>query len=124
MRVSKWNPVKEIELAALAMPTLKAAAAMVADEARRRVPVGTSRPAAKNGKDWSAREAGALRDSIRVVTLDDNPLKGVRVYAGSRAVYYARFVEYGTAKMWARPFLRVALQSKKAEILQMISGGR
>lgn len=124
MRVSNWKPIKESELAAAALPTLKAAGELVAQDARRRVPIGTSRPAAKGGKDWTAREAGALRNSIRVVTLHDNPMKGVRIYAGSRKVYYARFVEYGTVKMRARPFLRVALQAMKSSILSLVGKGK
>jgi HK97 gp10 family phage protein len=123
MRVVNWKPIKEEELAAQALPTLKAAGEIVAADARRRVPVGKSRPAAKGGKDWTAREAGALKASIRVVTLNDNPMKGVRVYAGSHKVFYARFVEYGTVNMQAHPFLRPALMASKADILALFRGG-
>ncbi len=124
MRVARWNPVKESDLADQSMETLQAAAELVADAARRLVPVGTSRPAAKGGKDWTARQAGALRDSIRVVRLHGDPKHNVRIYAGSRTVFYARFVEYGTHNMRARPFLRPALQAMKSQILSLLRGGR
>lgn len=38
----------------------------------------------------------------------------------SQDAYYARFVEFGTAKMAARPFLRPAFEAKKGEAVQAI----
>lgn len=74
---------------------------------------------ASGGAPWTEREPGTLRDSIRKVKLSDVP-GNVRVYAGNFYAYYARFVEYGTAKMRARPFLRPAFQSKEGQALGRI----
>ncbi len=78
-------------------------------------------PAGK-GK-WSGRDAGALRDSIRAVRLYGDDRKNIRVYAGSRKVFYARFVERGTVKMKKRPYLRPALSSSKPEIKRILLYG-
>jgi HK97 gp10 family phage protein len=47
----------------------------------------------------------------------------IRVYAGSKEVFYARFVEYGTAKMKARPYLRPALNEIKSSIIGIMESG-
>ncbi|OPX99514.1 MAG: hypothetical protein A4E60_02754 [Syntrophorhabdus sp. PtaB.Bin047] len=124
MRVARWNPEKTNKaIYGNAMDRLETLGDAVADKARSLVPVGKSRARYKNGKDWSEREAGALRASIRVVRLKGDPKKNIRVYAGSRKTYYARFVEYGTAKMKARPFLRPALKAAKAMAKAILMGG-
>lgn len=112
MRVAFWNPTKaDKEIKANIMQHLQSLAESVADDARRRVPVGKNIPAGK-GK-WSKREAGALKKSIRVVRLHGDPKLNVRIYAGNREVFYARFVEYGTVKMRAMPYLRPAMAAAK-----------
>ncbi len=116
MRVASWNPKEADErLRGNVMERLQAIGEKVAQDARGRVPVGKDVPQGK-GK-WSKREAGALKKSIRVVRLHGDPKMNVRVYAGNREVYYARFVEYGTVKMKAKPFLRPALNAAKKDLL-------
>jgi HK97 gp10 family phage protein len=123
MRVSNWNPKRfDGEIIAAGMDRLEQAAEVIAEEARRRVPVGTSRPGKKGGKAWTAREAGALKRSIRVVRLRNDERRNIRVYAGNREVYYARFVEYGTVKMKAKPYLRPALNASKSRIQGLLRG--
>ena len=124
MRVSNWNPQKfDSEFAAASMDRLKAAAEVIAEKARQRVPVGTITRPAGTGKYWMEREPGSLKKSIRVVTKTDSNSRNVRVYAGNSKVFYARFVEYGTIKKGARPFLRPALNSSKAEIKSILEKG-
>jgi HK97 gp10 family phage protein len=122
MKVS-WNPdVITAEIEKEAMDRLEKAAEGIASKARSLVPVGKDVPAGK-GK-WSKREAGALRKTIRVVRLKGDPKLNIRVYAGNKGeVFYARFVEYGTVHMKARPFIRPALNSSKAEILSTVENG-
>jgi len=96
------------------MDRLQTIAEHVASDARSRVPVGKDIPQGR-GK-WSKREAGALKKSIRVVRLHGDPKMNVRVYAGNRDVFYALWVERGTVKMKARPFLRPALNAAKREL--------
>ncbi len=116
MRVAHWDPkIADSEIKEKVMDRLQIIAEGVAQRARQSVSVGKDIPQGK-GK-WSKREAGALKKSIRVVRLHGDPKMNVRVYAGNREVYYARFVEYGTVKMGAHPFLRPALNAAKKEIL-------
>jgi HK97 gp10 family phage protein len=124
MRVANWNPkAGDKEIMGNAMDRLEKAANVVAEKARQKCAVGVSRPGTKDGKDWTAREAGALKKSIRVVRLHGDPKRNVRVYAGNREAFYSRFVEYGTVKMKAKPFLRPALNSSKAEIKNILENG-
>lgn len=91
-----------------------AGARIVAKEAKSRVPV----------------DSGLVRSRIRVMS---NPQQqrqaraesvvGVRRSGKARKdqdPYYWRFVEFGTRKMRARPFLRPALEAKRNEATQMI----
>jgi hypothetical protein len=98
----------------------------VADSARRSCPVGTlSRPMYKRGpyagKPWTARDAGALKKTIRVrqkTSKSGKPLKrksNVRVYAGNYLVYYASIVEHSV-----KPFLRVSLINSHSAIKSIL----
>lgn len=130
MRVSNWHPEKyDKEIAGSAMDRLRAAAQVVAREARGRCPTGSiSRPMYKSGpyanQPWTARDAGSLKRTIRVVE-KKGPEEGamlfesrnVRVYAGTYIVYYASIVEH------TRPFLRPALEASKGAIAGIIRGG-
>ncbi|WCP71556.1 HK97-gp10 family putative phage morphogenesis protein [Sphingomonas hankookensis] len=88
---------------------LTAGAEEIAQEARRLAPVAT----------------GALRDSIQVMSSREDMQSYVKSRAGERIVYigsvgsdpdgdvyYARYIEYGTARTAAHPFLRPALAAK------------
>jgi len=124
MRVSNWNPAAgDTQIMKASMERLQAAAEVIAQGARANVPIGKSRPKYLNGKDYTAREAGALRASIRVVRLHGDTRRNVRVYAGSKKVYYARFVEMGTYKMRARSFLRTAVNQSKGAIRSILLNG-
>ncbi|MHB8110493.1 MAG: HK97-gp10 family putative phage morphogenesis protein [Syntrophorhabdaceae bacterium] len=118
MKVKDWAPEKiTAEIEKKVMDRLESAAQRVAEKARSLVPVG--KDVTGKGK-WSKREAGALKNTIRVVRLKGDPKQNIRVYAGNRDVYYARFVEYGTVKMKAKPFMRPALNASKAEIKAIV----
>jgi HK97 gp10 family phage protein len=123
MRVANWNPkVGDKEIFGNAMDRLQKAAEVVASNAKARCPVGKNVSGKVGGKDWTARESGALKASIRVVLLYGDDKRNIRLYAGSRKVFYARFVEYGTTKMSAKPFLRPALNSSRSQIKSIIEG--
>lgn len=65
-----------------------------------------------------ATDTGRLINSINV-----RPVQGelsVEVKAGGGIVKYARMLEFGTAKMAARPFLFPALEKNKARIKKRI----
>lgn len=88
---------------------IRASATPIVKDAKARVPV-LQTPDAR-------RVAGALRRSIhaRSVQMKNGRLTGGVTAGGSdksagkKDTYYARFVEFGTAKMQARPFLRPAI---------------
>ena len=72
------------------------------------------------GKAWTEREPGTLKKTIRFRVSKDG--FGVRVIAGSKMAFYARFVEFGTARDIARPYLRPALHKKGGEVVAAFEG--
>ena len=83
---------------------------------------GKGQPVSFMAKQWTGREPGSLRDSIRRVLKPDRP-GNVRVYAGNAKVFYAHMVEYGTKKMGPRPFMRFAFREKTGELIAKIEKG-
>ncbi len=77
-------------------------------------------------------ETGSLQQSLKTFKREGSgELCSVGVSAGNagvvnpktgRVVDYARFVEYGTSRMAAKPFLRPALSTVKPLIMAMIQG--
>ena len=126
MRVENWNPnVMDQEFENVAIERLVEAAEVVAKTAERKCPEGTiSRPMYKSGpyagQDWTARDAGQLKKSVRVVRKKTKSGKAfsrkrnVRVYAGTKKAYYASIVEY------SKPFMRPALAQSIAEIRNIL----
>ncbi len=109
--------------------SLAAGARVVRDDAKRRAPV------LSNAVDAPYRKAGTVRDAIRVRTskvarkngdigvfVNVLPAKGSKFRNGAKVrdsqrgaqsrndPYYWRFLEFGTKKMPARPFLKPAAQ--------------
>jgi HK97 gp10 family phage protein len=128
----EWHPAEiTIEVEKRAMGRLEKAGEVVADKARGLVPAPPSskmisRP--PHGKPWTERIPGTLKKSIRVRRLDGDPKLDVRVYAGARqsdklTAYYAHFVEFGTVKMKAQPFLRPALSKSRSAIKNIVENG-
>lgn len=127
MRVENWNPNAADQIFEdVAVERLIEAAEVVAARARQLCPVGTvSRPIYKRGpyagKEWTARDAGQLRRSIRVTTKKSKsgkPLmrkRNVRVYAGHFLAYYASIVEYA-----GKTFMRTAINSTLSEVKAII----
>jgi len=123
VRVQNWNPkVADKQIYSNAMDRLESAALVVKARAEHLCPVGTeSRPMYKTGKfagkPWTARDAGALKKTIRVVRKYGDEHLNVWVIAGNRNVYYAHIVEFYT------PFLRPAFYGSKSEIQTVIRQG-
>jgi len=64
-------------------------------------------------------KTGRLRDSIR----KSISLSGIRRVVGKvwTDLFYAKYVEYGTSKMTARPFIRPALDVNKEKLKKIFS---
>ncbi len=74
-----------------------------------------------SAKVMKGRQPGTLKNTIRRVSRRSNST--IRVIAGNSEVIYARFVEKGTSKMAARPFLRPAFNQKKKSIVKRVAKG-
>lgn len=107
--------------------SLRPAANLVRYVARANAPVGQSFHRKIRGKDWD-HYSGTLRDNIVVrrekkkfqrnqAQLRIGVLSGSRVEDGA---WYWRFVEFGTSKQPARPFLVPAFESTKYGLSEMI----
>ena len=73
----------------------------------------------KRGKDVNfiadtemGRTAGNLKATIRKVEKESRP-GNIRVYCGNMAVWYGRFVEYGTSRSRKQPFMRPSFHAIK-----------
>jgi HK97 gp10 family phage protein len=76
-------------------------------------------------KDAAPERTGRLRESIDYeITITDGVVEGhVGVRHGYYRTHIARFLEFGTRKMVARPFLRPPLLQNKGRILKILQGG-
>ena len=68
---------------------------------------------------WMERIPGSLKNSIRKVEKYDRA-GNIRVYAGNKQVFYARFVEFGTAKTKRQSYMRPSWQAIKGTIKDRI----
>ncbi len=60
-------------------------------------------------------ESGTLRNSIRCNVTNENGRSNISVSVGTE---YARFLEFGTSKMTARPFMRPSQEQAKKVLKQ------
>jgi len=128
-KVSFWNPkIADTIVIPGAMKRLRKCAEVIATKARSKCLVGTiSRPMYRTGRYagqyWTARDAGSLRRSIRIVEKKGSDVIGsiaprnIRVYAGTKKAFYAQIVEHYT------PFMRPALNASKATIKGILLNG-
>lgn len=98
VRIEDWNPVDDFNFDLT--EEMIEIGKLITEEARAACPVDT----------------GTLRDSIEF-TSDD---KSASISANTN---YASFVEYGTYKMAAQPYLRPAIENHQKEILELIAEG-
>lgn len=126
VRIAYWNPNRaDREFEHIAIERLIKAAKIVKAAARRRCPVGTiERPV--HGDPYTMRKPGQLRKSIRVVRKKTptgrafSKKRNVRIYAGHFLAFYAHWVEHGTSRTPAQPFLRPALEESIPMIKTLI----
>lgn len=98
-----------------------AAATEIRNEARSRAPKDTGEMAkdimVKRERD--TKGGMSAKYSVFVLTGKKSRMKGKRRDV-SRDSFYWRFVEFGTSKMAAKPFLRPAFESRKEEAVKVI----
>lgn len=84
----------------------RASAKVVSDEAKRLVPIDNGR---------LKKSIGVIKRKTRkgITTFSVSPRKG-----GKSDAFYGRFIELGTSKMIAKPFLRPALEKSVDETLK------
>lgn len=137
MRVANWNPNKFDEtFENICIDRLVDAAEVIAAKARANVPhkLNLRRPVYKKGKYegrlWTSREPGRLKESIRVRRRRTKSGKAfsrkrnVRVYAGHYIkgdVEYANYLAYYAAIVeYTKAYLRPAFYSSESEIKSII----
>lgn len=88
-----------------------AGARVIFDEAKLRAPVGTSYE-----HKGTSHAPGTLRNSMLIAYDREASLEGhlaMYLVTWSRDAFYGRFLEFGTSKAAARPFLRPGYEAKK-----------
>jgi len=126
VRITDWNPNKmDATFENVALDRLIKAAEVIKNKVKSKTPVGTiSHPMYRKGeyKDqpWTARDAGQLKKSVRVVrkkTKSGKALsrkRNIRVYVGNYLAYYANIVEFYT------PFMSIGFESALGEVKEII----
>ena len=97
-------------------PAAQAAAQVFYEEVKARAPIGAKVHSTKGKK--LTFQPGNLRDSIYQAHMSEDSRDGVNLYRVSwnkKKAFYGKFVEHGTSRMAAQPFLRPAYDAKKAE---------
>ena len=76
-------------------------------------------------KARAPHRTGLLKSDIsHKVEARGNEITGyMGVFKTSKA-FYARFPEFGTSRMAARPFLRPAIWENRAKIMKLLTGGK
>ncbi|MFN3375238.1 MAG: HK97-gp10 family putative phage morphogenesis protein [Burkholderiaceae bacterium] len=99
----------------------QAGAQVLYEEARQRAPVSKETHYTKGKKQ--VFQPGNLRAAIYQAFADDESGKARSVYRVSwnkRKAFYGQFVEFGTVKMAARPFIRPAYDARRDEAVTAV----
>lgn len=96
-----------------------AGARVVYDEVKLRAPVGDQAWETAKQK----RYPGFLRDHLLIAYDKEQSVEGKLasyIVTWSKDAFYGRYLEYGTSRMVAQPFLRPAYDAKKTEAAQAV----
>ena len=100
-------------------PAAQAGAQVFYDEVKQRVPM-SAKPHKSGKKTYNP---GTLRKAIYQAFADKESGKDKAMYRVSwnkTHAFYGRFVEFGTSKMAAKPFLRPAYDAARAKALKAV----
>jgi hypothetical protein len=119
----------DLEIHKASMDRIEAAAAVIRDDARRilksKLRGNVTHPPYAGGSPWTARTAGAMVETIRVVRSKDPAVRNVWVMAGTFLTWWAVQLEFGRGQ-WrggAKPFLRPAMKGAEGNIKAILEGG-
>ena len=104
-----------------ARPAAQAGAQVFYEEVKQRVPVSAKAHSTKGKKQTFT--PGTLRKAIYQAFADKESGDGkasYRISWNKSHAFYGRFVEFGTSKMAAKPFLRPAYDAALAKALQAV----
>ena len=127
MRVEFWNPQIDSEIYAVAMERIESAAIILAEQIQSNLKSvirhEISRPAYKTGKyagqSWTARTAGALLKTVRVVKKPGE--RNIWIMEGNYNVYYAKIFEYSAIK--GKKHFRPALKQARSAMESAVQTG-
>jgi HK97 gp10 family phage protein len=88
----------------------------VAQRLSRNAAMAGARIIARRAKELVPVRSGKLRASLKAMRPAAGQKAGQRVALAGSKVFYSRFIELGTSKAAARPFLRPAADNNAAEI--------
>jgi hypothetical protein len=130
-RIAFWNPQEGLDkFIPEAMNRLDKCAELLKTNTKAKLASAVrhsiSRPAYKSGpyagKTWTAREAGALLKTVRVVKKHGSNARNVRVYVGNYEVYYGKIFEYSVPPK-GHAFFRPAISQSKSGMKNIIERG-
>lgn len=117
------------EIYKASMDRIEAAAEVIRDDARQilkgKLRGNVTRPPYTGGAPWTARTAGAMVETIRVVQSKDPEKKNVWVMAGNFLTWWAVQLEFGRGQ-WrggAKPYLRPAMKGAEGKVKSILEGG-
>lgn len=90
-------------------------AKVIEEEAQQRAPSGPARLRGRDIEPGTMRRAIIKRRHPNPKSTEGSPTEVYRVGVDNKKAYWWKFVEFGTAKMAARPFLRAAYEAKRHE---------
>ena len=102
-------------------PAAQAGAEVFYQEVKQRVPVSAKAHSTKGKKQTFT--PGTLRKAIYQAFADKESGDGkasYRISWNKSHAFYGRFVEFGTSRMAAKPFLRTAYDAARAKALQAV----
>jgi hypothetical protein len=132
-RVTYWNPelAKEI-VTGQAMIRLRKAGNILKDQIKSNLTAAIknpnySRPPYKTGphagKWWTARDAGELRKSVRVVEDFEGVHDNILIICGNSKAYWAAMYEFATSPKRGKKFFRPALSSSRSKMKAVLENG-
>lgn len=124
--ITEWEDKRLLmQVEDVSRKNIKKGLKVVERAAKAKCPVGTEFKSTYGGNASAERVPGSLKKSIRSRTsrkkLEGQVIAGENLYTkkgrktkaysqGKIDTFYARFVEFGTSKMMAQPFMRPALE--------------